>query len=311
MDLHHLILSLNGLVVNSFLSDADTSLLSSTATCLPDVSSLLFHSAVSNNLTSPLVPASLQIPTSQGMRFLSSNVDSLPNKLSELSFCMKSEGVDVAAITEVSPKNTLSVLTPDEIKIDDYQLFSNLNSPLCHQGVCLYIRDGLNVSLIQFNSLNTDGIESVWIKLHNQRTSIVVGVVYRSPSAPCVMDSESNLAAMLSHMMTNFASYDLVLMGDFNLPEIQWIDGSGFCNRDSPFLSALSDNSLCQTISQPTCYREGQVSNILDLVILSNPDLLIKNVITTPVGNSNHVVIISELCLPTKQPSSKQQKHVN
>ena len=100
-------------------------------------------------------------------------------------------------------------------------------------------------------------------------------------------------------------------MGDFNLPEIQWIDGSGFCNRDSPFLSAFADISLCQTISQPTCFREGQVSNILDLVILSNLDLLIKNVITTPVGNSDHVLIISELCLPTIQPSSKQRKYVN
>jgi hypothetical protein len=89
---------------NSSLSDADTSLVSSTTTCLPYVSSLLFHSAVPNHLTSPLVPVSSQIPTSQGMRFLSSNIDSLPNKLSELSFCMKSEGVDVAAITEVSPK---------------------------------------------------------------------------------------------------------------------------------------------------------------------------------------------------------------
>jgi hypothetical protein len=118
MDLHHLIQSLNGLVVknnNSSLVDAVTSFVSSTTTCLTDVPSLSFHSAVSNNLTSPLVLASSQIPTSQGMRFLSSNFDSLPNKLSELSSCMKFEGVDVAAITEFSPKNTLSVLTPGEI----------------------------------------------------------------------------------------------------------------------------------------------------------------------------------------------------
>ena len=126
------------------------------------------------------------------MRFLRSNVDSLPNKHSELSFCMISEEVDALAITEVSPRNTLSVLYPDEIKINGYQLFSNLNSPLCHRGVCFYIRDGLQVSLIQFNSLTTDGIKSVWIKIHNQTISVVMGVVYRSPSAPCVLDSESN-----------------------------------------------------------------------------------------------------------------------
>ena len=91
---------------------------------------------------------------------------------------------------------------------------------------------------------------------------------------------------MLSHVMSNFASYDLFLLGDFNHPEIQWIDGLDFCDRDSSFLSALSDNFFCQTISQPTNFREGQVSNTLDLVILCNPDCLIKNVITTAVGNT-------------------------
>ena len=126
------------------------------------------------------------------MRFLSSNVDSLPNKLSELSFRIISEEVEVAAITEVSLKHTLSVLSPDEIKINGYPLFSNLNSPLCHRGVCLYIRERLKITFIQFNSLTSDGIESVWIKLQNQTISIVVGAVYRSPSAPYVFDSEYN-----------------------------------------------------------------------------------------------------------------------
>ena len=116
---------------------------------------------------------------------------------------------------------------------------------LGNTGVCLYISNRLKVILIQFNSLTTD----VWLQIHNQTISIVVSIVYRGSSDPCVLDSESNLAAMLSHMMSNFASYDFVLLGDFNLLEIQWIDGYAFCNTGSFFLSALSDNSLCQTNS--------------------------------------------------------------
>ena len=107
-----------------------------------------------------------------------------------------------------------------------------------------------------------------------------------------VLDSESHLAAMLS-LMSNFVSYDLVLLGDFILPEIEWIDGSGFLARYSFFFTVISDNSLCLTISKPTHFRKGQVSNILDLVILSNPDLLFKYEITTPIGNSNPAGIIS------------------
>ena len=56
---------------------------------------------------------------------------------------------------------------------------------------------------------------------------------------------------------------------------------------------------------------DGQASNTLDLNFLSNLDLLIKNVIPTPIGNNEHMVIILEFCLPTKQPSSKQQKYTN
>jgi hypothetical protein len=41
---------------NISMSDADISPLSSTTTCLPYVSSLLFHSALSNNLTTIPVP---------------------------------------------------------------------------------------------------------------------------------------------------------------------------------------------------------------------------------------------------------------
>ena len=106
MNLHHQILSqLTSSVHNNVsLSDADISLVSSVKTCSTAVS-LLFHSAVSNNFTSLLVPpysgpAHFQIPTSKRMRLLSSNVD----KLSELFFHMISEEVEIAAITEVSPK---------------------------------------------------------------------------------------------------------------------------------------------------------------------------------------------------------------
>ena len=54
------------------------------------------------------------------MKFFSSNVDSLPNKLSELYFCMITEEVYVAAIMKVVPKNPLPALLPDESEIIGY-----------------------------------------------------------------------------------------------------------------------------------------------------------------------------------------------
>ena len=73
----------------------------------------------------------------------------------------------------------------------------------------------------------------------------------------------------------------------------------------------LSVCPLWKKFHNQTCFKEDQVLNTLDLVILSNPDCPIKNVIITLVGISDYVVIILELFLPTKQPSSKQNKYVN
>jgi len=116
------------------LSDADLyfasiSRISFSLTCSPTVSSLSFHSIVSNNVP----PVSSWIATFQGTKVFNSVVDTLPNKFSECCFCMTE--VDNAAISEVAAKNTLSALSPDEIQINGYQVFSNLNSPLCHRGV--------------------------------------------------------------------------------------------------------------------------------------------------------------------------------
>ena len=90
----------------------------------------------------------------------------------------------------------------------------------------------------------------------------------------------------------------MVILGDFNFPDYDWVDGSGFSakEQESPFLTCLSEHSLFQTVDQPTRYRDGQASNILDLVILNNPDLWTKNEFLAPIGSSDHAAILTELC---------------
>ena len=62
-------------------------------------------------------------------------------------------------------------------------------------------------------------------------------------------------------------------MGDFNYPNIRWIDGSGFLNSDlgadAIFANLLSDSFLFQVIDLSTRER-----NILDLILSSDPDIV-------------------------------------
>ena len=102
----------------------------------------------------------------------------------------------------------------------------------------------------------------------------------------------------------------MVILGDFNFPNYDWVDGSGK-EQESPFLTCLSEHLLFQTVDQPTQYRDGQASNILDLVILNNPDLWTKNEFLAPIGNSGHAAILTELCLATTHPLPKQHKVID
>ena len=56
----------------------------------------------------------------------------------------------------------------------------------------------------------------------------------------------------------------VILVGDFNFPNITWLDGSGFCNSDdsalSKFCQCLTENNLFQLINPPT-----RNDNYLDL----------------------------------------------
>ena len=108
--------------------------------------------------------------------------------------------------------------------------------------------------------------------------SAYVGVCYRSPSA-----SEGENDALLS-MIRSVAEKEraLLMVGDFNYPKINWdeLDVSG---DGEDFLDIIQDNCLCQHVTQAT-----RGTNILDLVISSEEDLISKLRIGPSIGGSDH-----------------------
>ena len=68
---------------------------------------------------------------------------------------------------------------------------------------------------------------------------------------------------------------NIVLTGDFNLPDLVWDEDDGYSLRPSPaygtevntkLLDIVNDHSMFQHVKRPT--RKG---NILDLVLTTNP----------------------------------------
>lgn len=81
-------------------------------------------------------------------------------------------------------------------------------------GVALLVKKG-----IIYSSLDAaDGIEAVWIKTKLNNRTVFIGGVYRPPSSPV-----EYILQLRRFMDSHFREKDnIILLGDFNLPAIDW-----------------------------------------------------------------------------------------
>ncbi|NAW49622.1 hypothetical protein FGF92_23570, partial [Salmonella sp. gx-f5] len=85
---------------------------------------------------------------------------------------------------------------------------------------------------------------------------VVVGVYYRPPgqddSADKLFFTELREASRLT---------PLVLMGDFNLPDVNWECHTADTSKSRRFMKHLDDNFLVQVLTEPT--RKGALLDLL------------------------------------------------
>ena len=154
-------------------------------------------------------------------------------------------------------------------------------------GVLLAVRDHLSSKQLQ----SSDDIESIVVEIHSSR-SFIVCVLYIPPSAD---DSyHTQVSEVFSSLPLNL---DVLILGDFNFPDIDWDTLGGESKHSTNFCELISDLNLCQLIASST-HKAG---NILDL-ILTNNDQLVYDIITNPVLptglSSDHFVITFTISVP-------------
>ena len=96
-------------------------------------------------------------------------------------------------------------------------------------------------------------------------SNIHVYLVYRSPNSKA--ENDTKLLELLSNIR-----HPCVIVGDFNIPEIDWSSTSGLTNMAADFINAIQESFLSQFIRQST-HKNG---NVLDLVF-SNKCNMIQN----------------------------------
>jgi hypothetical protein len=155
----------------------------------------------------------------------------------------------------------------EEIIPTGYSLFRCDRKNRIGGGVLTAVKSNLSSRQIEtnFNSLECVLIE---ITFTPQQTVLPINS-YRPPSD---RDFIQNFIDMIK--VLNLDHYwCTIIVGDFNFPEINWIEGSGFTNStisdEQKFSDFLMDHFLFQLVSQPT-----RKTNILDLVITNLPSIV-------------------------------------
>ncbi|PKU31484.1 adaptin ear-binding coat-associated protein 1 [Limosa lapponica baueri] len=198
------------------------------------------------------------------------------NKQEELEAIIQQENYDIVAITETWWEDSHNW----SAAIDGYQLFRRDRHGRRGGGVALYVRDRFDC--LELNNVN-DSVEHLWVRIKGKasKADTIVGVCYRSPNQDLVIDE-----IFYKQLAEISRSLALVLVGDFNFPDVCWKHNTAEREQSRRFLECVEDNFLTQLVREPT--RE---SALLDLLLVNREGLVGDVKVGGRLGQSDHEMI--------------------
>ncbi|XP_076454798.1 uncharacterized protein LOC143289637 [Babylonia areolata] len=210
----------------------------------------------------------------------------------------------VIGIVEIKPKRLRYAVQESEISIPGFEMYHNLDKR--GRGICLYVKEELKPTR---KDVCTDFEETVFVdcKLED-REELVIGLVYRSPNSS--EENNDSLNKLLISVAEGKPSHLLVL-GDFNFPEIDWDRERCYASEVHPashFFKAVKDAYLIQHQMQATRIRDGQTPTLDDLVLTNREDMVDDIVLTSALGKSDHATLVINIA-GTYRAKNNQKRH--
>ena len=109
--------------------------------------------------------------------------------------------------------------------------------------------------------------DAIWVKI----PLMAVGCMYRSPNS--TMDDNGSMNRQIKEVCSKGYSH-ILIMGDYNMPAINWATWSTHNRRDHEFIECLRDSFLHQHVKEATRYRVNQNENLLDLIMTNEEDMI-------------------------------------
>ncbi|MEW8544372.1 MAG: reverse transcriptase domain-containing protein, partial [Candidatus Thiodiazotropha sp.] len=225
----------------------------------------------------------------------------------ELEVFINENSPDIIGLTEIFPKQYSYELDQSTFQIDNYDMFC---SPIGQgRGVVIYVKNALFANSVTFD---TNFKESVWCKIQlRQASTLLMGCIYRSPSS--TQENSEHLLSLLRNVRQEKYSH-ILIMGDFNHKEINWIDNSTIVGENhiaSIFLECIRDTFLFQHVKEPTRIRENNEPSTLDL-IFTNEENMVNTLNYYPgLGKSDHLVLVYNYICFTENEQDCTDKKLN
>ena len=190
-----------------------------------------------------------------------------------------------------------------EASIEGYKLFRNdrISGKKCG-GSCVYVHTSiLSNNLKSFNAPDTVGINLI---LNNNVIKLLS--VYRSQNLSNL--EQFQLLSQIENLKLS-PSEDLIVLGDFNFPNVNWDNLTANCNTNTinnnliiqkRYLDMFSEKGLTPVLNNGTVTRRRVVDNVLqeshlDQVLITNSDFITNAETVSALGKSDHVGVLVNL----------------
>ncbi|VDN09977.1 unnamed protein product [Dibothriocephalus latus] len=188
------------------------------------------------------------------------------SKLDELKIHACELSPDIISLTETC----LSEHVDDgKVTMPGYQLFRKAREGRQGGGVATYVKNGL--TLLDKTDKLACTSEAIWLSIKVPGASnLDVLKLYRPPRRDPVVE-----ASLLEELEKIASRSDILIVGDFNAPHIDWGAACAHSSDlifNSCLLSMTLKLFLTQHVTFPTRMRDGQQSSCLDLILTKSQD---------------------------------------
>lgn len=212
----------------------------------------------------------MQLSAFKKVSILFTNIRSSINKRDDLWSVIDSSSANIVVLTEtwLTSKISDSEIMPSHKK---FNIYRQDREGKTGGGVLIAIADPISSFLVNI----VTELEMIWVCICLNHCKYVLGVCYRPPSKN--VSFVSQLHDVVNAITVRFPNIPIILLGDFNYPNIIWSsDGprqSTFSTESNDFLDFFADFSFSQIVTQPTRISNSSAT-MLDLVLTTSRELI-------------------------------------